>query len=201
MSAWDEILESAAGPEHVVQLYGGNDEFLTQNLTRFVGDGLARGDGVVLIATPEHAAALSQALDAAGTSHSEMVRRGRLTVLDAGETLARITDGGTPTWERFEDVIGPILESARASSESGRVRAFGEMVGLLWTAGLHAEACELEGHWNRILDGQPVALYCAYPLDIHDGDCPADALKAILQSHTHMSTGPGTLFSSGRGRF
>jgi hypothetical protein len=130
-----------------------------------------------------------------------MVRRGRLTLLDAGHTLARIKDRGAPTWERFETVIAPILDRARASGESGRVRAFGEMVGLLWAAGLHAEACELEGYWNRIIEGRPVALYCAYPLDIHAGDCPADALKAILQSHSYMTTGPGTLFSSSCGRF
>ena len=47
----------AAGTEphkHVVQFYGRNDDALAANVSRYLGEGLQRGEGLVVIATAAH---------------------------------------------------------------------------------------------------------------------------------------------------
>jgi hypothetical protein len=43
------------------------------------------------------------------------------------------------------------------------VRVFGEMVSLLWDAGLIDAAVELEVLWNELGVQYPFSLLCAYP--------------------------------------
>jgi hypothetical protein len=52
VTSWVELLTAAEPGEHVVQLYGGDDQRLTRNVSRYLAEGLRRGDGLVVIATP-----------------------------------------------------------------------------------------------------------------------------------------------------
>jgi hypothetical protein len=45
MSSCPELLDAIGSEEHVVQLYGTDDRLLTQNVGRFLSEGLKRGDG------------------------------------------------------------------------------------------------------------------------------------------------------------
>ena len=198
MSSWSELLDRAAPEEHVVQLYGSNDQLLTQNVSRYLAEGIRRGDALVVIATPEHADAISQELALHGADAESASRDGRLVVLDARETLNRFLVAGQPDERLFRDVVGEVLAEAHRRSSTGHVRAFGEMVGLLWVAGERAAATRLEAYWNDLLRGAACSLFCAYPIDIYEsGD--TFGLDAVLGSHTHMSLGPNTMISSPRG--
>jgi hypothetical protein len=196
MSSWSELLDRAAPEEHVVQLYGRNDQLLTRNVSRYLAEGLRRGDALVVIATREHAAAITGELTLDG---GDAVADGRLVVLDARETLDRFLVGGQPDEALFRDVVGGVLAEAHRRSSTGHVRAFGEMVGLLWVAGDRAAATRLEEYWNDLLRGSACSLFCAYPIDIYDNDGDTGGLDAVLGSHTHMSLGPNTMVSSPRG--
>jgi KaiC/GvpD/RAD55 family RecA-like ATPase len=198
MSSWSELLDRAAPEEHVVQLYGGNDQLLTRNVSRYLAEGLRRGDALVVIATPEHADAITRELTLDGADAVAASRDGRLVVLDARETLDRFLVGGQPDEHLFRDVVGAVLAEAHRRSSTGHVRAFGEMVGLLWVAGDRAAATRLEEYWNDLLRGTACSLFCAYPIDIYD-DGDTAGLDAVLGSHTHMSLGPNTMVSSPRG--
>jgi hypothetical protein len=195
MSSWSELLDRAAPEEHVVQLYGRNDQLLTRNVSRYLAEGLRRGDALVVIATREHADAITRELTLQGVDAS---RDGRLVVLDARQTLDRFLVGGQPDEHLFRDVVGGVLAEAHRRSSTGHVRAFGEMVGLLWVAGDRAAATRLEEYWNDLLRGTACSLFCAYPIDIYDNGDTA-GLDAVLGSHTHMSLGPNTMVSSPRG--
>ena len=46
MSSCAELLDRLEPEEHVVQLYGDDDRLLTQNVGRFLSEGLKRGDGL-----------------------------------------------------------------------------------------------------------------------------------------------------------
>ena len=119
-------------------------------------------------------------------------------MLDARETLDRFLVGGQPDEHLFRDVVGAVLAEAHRRSSTGHVRAFGEMVGLLWVAGDRAAATRLEEYWNDLLRGAAVSLFCAYPIDIYeDGDTAG--LDAVLGTHTHMSLGSNAMVSSPRG--
>ncbi len=199
MTTWNELLERAEPAEHVVHLYGENDALLTASVSRYLAEGLRRGDGLLVIATKDHADAITRQLEQADPARTAAAMAARrLLFLDAGITLARIMADGELRWERFERTIAPALDEVRARSHGPGIRAFGEMVGLLGVAGQFAAASQLEDQWNRLMQEHAIALFCAYPVDIYNGDCSMAALGAILGAHTHMYAGPGTLLSSGR---
>lgn len=201
MTSWAELLTEAEPGEHLVHLYGVDDRLLSRNVSRYVAEGLRRGDGLVLIACPEHTHAIGRHLveEVPGPS-AEAVRAGRLVYLDAGETLARLLVAGRPDERRFRSVIGGALAAARARSTTGAVRAFGEMVGLLWAEGKQETAERLEELWNDLLTEFRCSLLCAYPIDLFERDADAAKLNGIVAAHDHLFAGPGTLLSSGRPR-
>jgi hypothetical protein len=196
MSSWSELIDRAAPEEHLVQLYGSDDQLLTRNVSRYLAEGLRAGDGLVLIATPHHADAILRQLTIGGDDPAAAARDGRLVALDAGDTLASFLVGGKPDRALFRDIVGAVLDRVRQQSRTGHVRAFGEMVGLLWVAGDRPAALRLEAHWNELLRGSACSLFCAYPIDVFQGDEWSSDLEAVLGAHTHMSVGPKTMFSS-----
>jgi hypothetical protein len=51
----------------------------------------------------------------------------------------------------------------RASARGRRVRAFGEMVALLWARGDVDATLRLEYLWNKVCKTPEFSLFCAYP--------------------------------------
>jgi MEDS: MEthanogen/methylotroph, DcmR Sensory domain len=201
MASWAELLSLAGPGTHLVQLYGDDDQLLTRNVSRYLGEGLRRGDGVVVIATPEHTSAILRHL-VEESSETELAeaRAGRLLLLDAAETLERLLLDGRPDEARFRSVIGEAIGAVRARAATGTVRAFGEMVGLLWDGGRERDAARLEELWNSVLADHDCSLFCAYHIDLFDYREDPSALQPIVASHDHLLAGAGTLLSSGRPR-
>lgn len=199
MSSWTEILTDAESGDHVVQLYGEDDQLLARNVSRYLAEGMRRSDGLMVVATPGHTQAIARHLaEEGGSTILQAEREGRLVFLDARTTLDRLLVGGLPDKAVFDSVIGEALREVRARSGSGRVRAFGEMVSLLWSEGRYAEAGLLEDLWNRVLAGSACSLYCAYRIDLFGKDVNKAALSPIVGAHTHLFAGLRTVLSSGR---
>jgi len=110
----------------------------------------------------------------------------QLIFLDAGETLARLMNGGQPDWRLFERVIESAINRFARQSEGTALRIYGEMVGLLWNAGKYAAAIRLEQFWNQLLSSYSFNLYCAYPIDVFGNEFQVAALDALLCAHTHV---------------
>jgi hypothetical protein len=199
MSSWTELLTHAESGDHVVQLYGEDHQLLAKNVSRYLAEGMRRLDSLVAIATPAHAQAIARHLAEEGASVArEAEREGRLVFLDARTTLNRILADGQPDEALFHSVVGETMRQARARSGSGRVRAFGEMVGLLWSEARYAQAELLEELWNALLAGSDYSLYCAYRIDLFDKDVDKAGLSSIVLAHTHLFAGPRTMLTSGR---
>jgi anti-sigma regulatory factor (Ser/Thr protein kinase) len=80
----------------------------------------------------------------------------------------------------------------RDAGRLGRpVRAFGEMVGLLWDRGDVSAAIELETLWNALAAELPFSLYCAYHADSMAGHEHADALHEVCHLHSALVPGNG----------
>jgi hypothetical protein len=153
---WGEM----APCDHFMQVYADDDVLLT-SLERFAAGGLRAGDGVVVIATPAHRSLLegrllAQGLDLAAARLSE-----QYVDLDAEETLATFMTAGWPDDERFGKAVSGILARARLAHR--RVRAFGEMVAVLWANGHAGATVRLEYLWKRFCDRDGLSLFCAYP--------------------------------------
>ena len=165
---------------HVCQLYGGEDELL-DTLTGFVGGGLWTGEGVVVIATRRHTTALEARLRESGLDLAHFRSDDRFVSLSAEQTLDRISIDGMPTWERLEAVADEAM--ARAGRGGRKVRAYGEMVNVLWLDGRYQAAIHLEGLWNRYLAARDVPLLCAYASSGFHAAGP-EAVRAVERAHT-----------------
>jgi len=180
---WRELLQGPSGGNHFVQIYK-DEAFLLEAVTEYAGTGLRRGEGVVIIATPSHRAAFVQQLAGNGVQAEEALQRGQLLLLDADETLARFTLGGMPEWQGFHALIGDLI--ARLRLEYPTVRAYGEMVDLLWRRGEREAAIQLEEFWNDLAGLQTFSLLCAYYMDNLDQAAYSGPLDCICRVHSHL---------------
>ena len=178
---WGEI----APCEHLVQIYEEDDVFL-DSVEGFVAGGLRAGDGVVVIATDAHLAALGERLAERGIDVDSAVADDQYIALNAEKTLARFMVNGWPDEERFEAVILDLLTRARKGGR--RVRAFGEMVAVLWARGHNSATVRLEHLWHRFCQEEAFSLFCAYPRCGFTKDADA-SIKEICAAHSRLIPG------------
>jgi hypothetical protein len=175
---WAEIAPS----HHLVQIYADEDVFLDA-LEGFVAGGLNGGDGLVIIATEAHREALDRRLEARGIELNAARAADRYISLDAADTLATFMVDGWPDEERFRNVVASLL--ARAGAGNRRVRAFGEMVALLWAEGQCGATVRLEYLWHRFCEQEGFSLLCAYPKSGFTADA-AESIRQICDAHSHV---------------
>src|SRR3954468_21614762 len=144
---WPELLQHPLGGDHIVQVYQ-DERFLAETVAQYIGTGLRRGEAAVLIVTPAHAAGFRQALDASGCSTEQALRSGQLRLLDAESTLSQLTKDGAPDWTAFHACVGGTIAELRLQYPT--VRAYGEMVDVLWQRGERQAAMRLEEFWNEL---------------------------------------------------
>src|SRR5690242_2720634 len=125
---WGEI----APCEHVVQIYENDDIFLNL-LAGFVSSGLNTGECAVVIATADHLKALNERLADLGYAVPSLISQTQYIPLDAEATLSRFMVNDWPDEYLFYKVISEVLMRAKANNR--KVRAFGEMVAILWAKG------------------------------------------------------------------
>ncbi|HZN93214.1 MAG TPA: MEDS domain-containing protein, partial [Myxococcales bacterium] len=168
-------------PRHLVQFYE-TDGFLTRVTADFLEAGLRDGDGALVIATEPHRDAVLEELASRKLDVQRARLAGTLTLLDAAQVLREVTAEGMPHQARFEEVVGSALRRASAGG-TRRVRAFGEMVELLWNEGRRAAALRLEELWNDLARVHDFSLLCAYTLANFYKE---DGLPAVCAQHGHI---------------
>ncbi len=170
---------------HVVQFYG-EDEFLVDELSRFIGSALVAGDGAIVIATLTHRKRLEQKLKERGLDTTRAIKKGRYVILDAAETLSKFMQDGLPDVTRFSEVIGSTIArvSAAAEGEQPHISAFGEMVALLWADGKVEAAIQLEQLWNDLANTYSFSLHCAYPISGFYREEDSEPLQRICAAHS-----------------
>lgn len=105
--------------------------------------------------------------------------------LDAETTLAKLCVDGRVDGEAFGTELAATVRGAAESD--GPVRAYGELVDLLWQRGDVEGAIALERLWNELIDELSFPLLCAYrSSDCADPDTE-DALHQICRVHTSVS--------------
>ena len=171
---------------HVVQFYGHEEELADQVagylLVALQGDGVA-----VVIATAAHQRAFEGRLTQGGVDLAAAVRSGTYLALDASDTVRALMPGGRLDRDAFDRVIGGLI---RQAGQQGRpVRAYGEIVALLWDAGLVNAAVQLEEMWDSLGLRHAFSLFCSYPASSMSGDGHLEAFAEVCRLHRSVVGG------------
>jgi MEDS: MEthanogen/methylotroph, DcmR Sensory domain len=183
----DRAAEASSTHFHAVRFYK-NTESLALVVAEFIAQGVATGQPSVLIATSSHSAAIERAIGALGIDIAALRAAHRFTVLDADAVLHEILVDGMPSAERFRAVMTPVIEEAAAKADGQPVRAYGEMVDVLWKAGRTLAATRLEILWNSLHNAHHFALLCGYAMGNFYEDA---AIDEICGHHTHVMSASG----------
>lgn len=185
MTVSDQQTTSTRLGNHWVAFYEDDAELCTP-LSEFVRAGVQRGDGIIVLATPEHRRSLSADLGAPLVD--DLRHRGSYREIDAAGTIDGISQGHALSEALFSNLVSTEVTRAKRASSSGDVRVFGEAVGMLTAAGRFDDAIELEEFWNRLMTRHELALFCAYPLAHFPTALQRSKLESICLSHTHVET-------------
>lgn len=169
--------------DHVVNLYDA-DEHMVADLARYVAEGLAVGDAVIVIATGAHRDVLTAGVGEYGIDVGAVSESGQYQLLDATETMSWFMVDGTPDPDRFRTSIGNLIGQAAVGRRS--VRVFGEIVAVLWEQGNVTAAIDVERLWNHLATDHHFSLYCAYPIASLGSDL--DTVRQVCSHHSSVIT-------------
>jgi len=169
---------------HAVQFYGDDDSLFT-TVAGFLSQGFVDGHPAIVIATDAHRTAILKYLRARLIDVDKAQKVGSLIMLDAQKTLDQFMVGDTPDPNRFEESVGKLIEGVLDGRQDGiLIRAYGEMVDVLWKQGQSDAAIRLEMLWNKLAQRYGFALLCGYSMGNFYKE--TKGFEAICREHTHI---------------
>jgi hypothetical protein len=180
----DSFWKDVAALDHVLQFYE-NDEVFLETLAGFVGGGINAGDCCIVIATRPHLDSLNLRLREHVVHIDTLIADHRYIQLDAEETLSRFMVNGRPDEGLFNQAMSGVVQTA--INDRRNIRAFGEMVSILWRQGLKEATLELERLWTRFCSRYPLSLFCAYSQSDFERD--PDGIGHVCHEHGKLLAG------------
>ena len=176
-----------SGHFHSVRFYK-DDDSLCRLVGSFLVEGLTKAEPAIVIATPDHTTAIEQCLTKASLDVAELKRLGELTTLDARHMLATFMADGVPDPGAFRHNIGGVIRQVGRGRGNCAIRAYGEMVDLLWKDGMTAAAIRVETLWNELAQVHDFQLLCGYSMgNFYKGS----AFDDIKGQHSHLTSDVG----------
>ncbi|MCD6017570.1 MAG: hypothetical protein K0S53_691 [Bacteroidetes bacterium] len=179
---WGEI----APTNHLVQIYE-NDDVVMDALEGFSDNGLKAGDAVIIIATKKRLDLLNTRLLTLGYDLDKLITTRQYIPLDANDTLAMFMKDGWPDETLFIETVNNLISLARGKNNR-KVRAYGEMVAILWEQGHNGATVQLETLWHKFCASETFRLFCAYPKSGFTQD-PKTSIEHICSTHTMIVNG------------
>src|SRR5207248_2926176 len=105
----------------------------------------------------------------------------------AQETLDGFMVDGVPDEALFEEAVGDMI--ARARGRGRKLRAFGEMVGVLWSEGNKDGALKLEHLWTRLQAVERFPLFCGYARSQLRSESIESDIQTICSAHSRIVPG------------
>jgi MEDS: MEthanogen/methylotroph, DcmR Sensory domain len=137
-----------------------DEQFLVDVVVDFLFTGWTSREQIVIVASEQHGALLLAALEQRGLDVPETLARGMLAVLDAHAIIDRATTAGHVHVDQLVATLEAVL--LRSLRGERRVRAYGELAGILREQG-HLEASgQLEEYWSGVAQERQFAILCGY---------------------------------------
>lgn len=172
-----------SGHFHAVRFYD-SVESLARMVAGFLAEGLTAKQPALAIATPDHSRAIEAALVAKGWDIAALKASGELTMLDAEETLAAFMVDDMPDAAKFRAIASQAIERACRGRKDCTIRAYGEMVDVLWKRNQSVAAIRLEMLWNKLATTEDFSLLCGYAMGNFFKD--AHQRMDVCRQHTHL---------------
>ena len=157
------MTSSSHNHHHAVQFYG-TDQSLCATVAGFLAEGLVTGQPAIVIATSSHTDAIVENLADRLIDCEKAIRTGDLVLLDADATLDLFMVADEPEPQAFDENIGRLIDQALNGRRQSVLRAYGEMVDVLWKQGRTEAAIKLEILWNKLAARYNFALLCGYSM-------------------------------------
>jgi hypothetical protein len=168
---------------HTVQFYGDETE-LFKTIGLFLSEGLIAGQPAIVIATPDHNTAIQDALSAHLIDVARARHLGDLVILDAEDTLGTFMHNGIPDTILFQRQVGAHMEQTVRGRGQTSLRAYGEMVDVLWRRGQADAAIRLEVLWNDLATMYSFSLLCGYAIGSFYKE--TSRIDEVCDEHTHV---------------
>jgi hypothetical protein len=143
-----------------------------------------------VIATSTHCSDIIAALGERLIDCVRALRHGDLILLDAEATLDLFMVGDRPNAELFEENVGRLMEQA-TNGRRTPVRAYGEMVDVLWKQGRPEAAIKLEILWNMLAMKYRFTLLCGYAMGSFYKQTAR--LDEVIAQHTRVIGNDGSV--------
>jgi hypothetical protein len=167
---------------HAVQFYR-DETRLRQTVADFLADGIVAGQPTIVVATPAHRRLIENELSSRRFDIPALVRGGTLLLLDARDTLDCFMLNGRPDPVRFRQTVGAAIERVSQNGDELVVRAYGELVDVLWRVGECDAALQLEILWNELATRYAVSLLCGCAMAGFDESA---GHELVCFQHTHV---------------
>jgi len=185
-ASWERILDVSNSCAHFLEFDRPAQRRTGISAGRFLCGALKEGGVAVAIATPRSTTGILAQLARMGRDPVTVMQSGELVLLDSAETLSRFFHDGAVDAEQFDRTVGAAVRLAHERANGAPLRAFGDMVGLLWQRGDRQAAVDLERLWNSLQKSLGFALFCTYPIDVFGEEFGAEELKGVFATHTHV---------------
>ena len=169
--------------QHAVQFYG-NDDVLFTTVAGFLSEGLVAGQPAVVLATESHTESILEHLRSRFIDVERAKHIGDLIILDADSTLAAFMKDDEPDAKCFKQHVGDVIAQALGGRVRTPVRAYGEMVDVLWKQQKPEAAIKLEILWNELAATHAFSLLCGY--SIGNFYKQTQQYEAVCAQHTRV---------------
>ena len=178
--------ETKGGHFHAVRFYE-DDTSLCRIVSGFIAEGVAIGQPALVIASAAHNECILDNLRAEGIDVASLQQTSELLLLDAREMLNVFMEDGLPNPDVFREVATAALRRV-GRGRATTIRAYGEMVDLLWKDGRSAASIKLEMLWNKLAGTHDFSLLCGYAMGNFYKDV---TIEDVCRHHTHLVSDTG----------
>ncbi|GAC1621022.1 MAG: hypothetical protein NVS9B10_03390 [Nevskia sp.] len=190
--------DDAPAHGHTVQFFESED-FLCEVVADFITAGLNAGAPIVIVARSARLQALVSRLERMPTTADAgtAIRQGQLVMLDAAETLSKFMIDGQPDAASFRALMLPLIANLSSAYPRSPLRAYGEMVDILWSLGEPEAAIRLEALSHQLALSEPLSLLCAYRMDHFRNDKDGKLFAHICEVHTEVAASESSVRAPG----
>lgn len=176
---------SAVTNYHAVQFYK-DENSLAATAAGFLAEGIEMAQPALVVATASHTAHIVAALKLKGLDVAALKRTGELNMFDARKMLSSFMVGRMPDPLLFKSNVGDAIDRLCVHRRPSPIRAYGEMVDLLWQDGNAEGAIRLEILWNQLASHYEFALLCGYAVGHFYKEGVGMRFQEVCDQHSHV---------------